>query len=82
MSTRACNLEKKWRKCLRCGKKMKTDRCHRTCPRCRDDNTNRFERKAVKVATSGKRWDGEADPDFLDDDPEAAMLADLLGDAS
>ena len=35
LSIRQANIQKKWLTCLRCGRKMKTDRCHRLCRRCR-----------------------------------------------
>lgn len=34
-SIRQANIQKKWLTCLRCGRKMKIDRCHRLCRRCR-----------------------------------------------
>ena len=35
MTVKQANAQKKWLSCLRCGKKMWTDRCHRFCRRCR-----------------------------------------------
>ncbi len=34
MSVRELNAEKRPRRCLRCGKAMWTDRCHRICTKC------------------------------------------------
>ena len=34
MTIREANCQKKWMTCLRCGRRMYTDRCHRTCRRC------------------------------------------------
>ena len=34
MSLRRDNLKKKWLSCLKCGKKIWTDRCHRVCQTC------------------------------------------------
>ena len=34
MRTRERNVDMKWRPCLRCGRKMWTDRNHRLCRRC------------------------------------------------
>jgi len=35
MTIKERNLQKKWLTCLRCGKRIWTDRCHRFCRRCR-----------------------------------------------
>ncbi|MDA0837234.1 MAG: hypothetical protein O3B01_19985 [Planctomycetota bacterium] len=35
MTVRELNAEKKLLSCLKCGKAFKTDRCHRTCTRCK-----------------------------------------------
>jgi len=34
MTVRQADKKKKWLNCLRCGRKMWTDRCHRICRRC------------------------------------------------
>ena len=34
MSTREENLKKRKLPCLKCGREMHTDRCHRVCRRC------------------------------------------------
>lgn len=44
MSIRERNLEKLWLTCIRCGRRMWTDRCHRTCPRCRKIDDCRGQR--------------------------------------
>ena len=38
MSIRETNALKFMRRCLKCGKPMWTDRCHRICPKCAHDN--------------------------------------------
>lgn len=38
MSIRESNSVKSLRRCLKCGKTMWTDRCHRVCPKCSHDN--------------------------------------------
>ena len=35
MTIKEANTERKWLPCLRCGRSMWTDRCHRVCRRCR-----------------------------------------------
>ena len=35
MSIRQLNTEKKLFRCLKCGRQFRTDRCHRTCARCK-----------------------------------------------
>jgi len=37
-SIRRHDTKKKWFRCLRCGRRIWTDRCHRFCPRCTDTN--------------------------------------------
>ena len=37
-STRRLNLVKKWFRCLKCGGRMFTDRCHRICRKCHQRN--------------------------------------------
>ena len=80
MTTRKANLEKKWRKCLRCGRKLFSDRCHRTCVRCRDDNSNRFERKPLRVAGTGKTWNGLDDLSLHEDIPLLMAVAEEFED--
>jgi len=38
MSVRETNKQRKWLRCLKCGRKMLTDRCHRICKRCSEEN--------------------------------------------
>lgn len=49
MSIRKANSQKRSRRCLKCGKKMYTDRCHRLCPKCGHQNERLLE---GRVATS------------------------------
>lgn len=35
MTVRELNTQKKMFRCLKCGKYFRTDRCHRTCPKCK-----------------------------------------------
>jgi len=35
MTIKERNVQKKWLTCIRCGKRIWTDRCHRYCRRCR-----------------------------------------------
>ena len=42
-------LEKKWRRCLKCNRKVFTDCGHRLCAKCRDDNQNLYEPRVVRV---------------------------------
>ena len=49
MSTRQANAMKRTRRCLRCGKPMWTDRCHRICPTCAHKNEGLLE---VRVGMS------------------------------
>lgn len=45
MSMRLDNLEKKWRPCLKCGRKVWTDRGHRLCGKCAKGNVREGSRK-------------------------------------
>lgn len=45
MSMRHDNLKKKWRPCLRCGRKVWTDRGHRFCRKCSKENARDGSRK-------------------------------------
>ena len=38
MTTRQANLTKTLRRCLKCGREMRTDRCHRLCVPCATAN--------------------------------------------
>lgn len=38
MSVRQANALKRTRRCLKCGRLMWTDRCHRICKKCRRRN--------------------------------------------
>jgi len=74
MTTRGLNREKKWRRCLKCGRKMWTDRCHRLCLRCREENHNQFERKVLQLA-----WVSRGRPERDSDDADADAELDLMG---
>ncbi len=39
---RKLDLKKKWFRCLRCGRRIWTDLCHRFCSRCSDANSGLF----------------------------------------
>ena len=41
--------EKKWRRCLKCNRKVFTDCNHRLCAKCRDDNESLYEPRVVRV---------------------------------
>ena len=49
MTARESNLEKKRRRCLKCNRRITSDRCHRLCARCRDDNAGTFERTPLHI---------------------------------
>ena len=38
MTMREANRHKKWLNCLKCGRRIYTDRCHRICPKCHQKN--------------------------------------------
>jgi len=59
-SPRDKNLEKKWRRCLKCGRKLWTDCCHRLCSKCTEENQSKYEPRVFHIA----------EDDF--DDPDAA----------
>ncbi|MBI2190761.1 MAG: hypothetical protein HYU36_02100 [Planctomycetes bacterium] len=52
MSTRDANRTKKWRTCLKCGRRLYTDRCHRICPKCHQKNENEGRIRRVGIGTS------------------------------
>jgi hypothetical protein len=81
MTTRTCNLKKKWRRCLKCGRKMHTDRCHRLCLRCREENLNHPEIHVLQlVGVDRKAYRAEAEQLEVDSDLDLIAMADLLGD--
>jgi len=47
MTTRQANLAKQPRNCLKCGKTMLTDRCHRICAKCAHTNEGLLEERAA-----------------------------------
>lgn len=53
MSIRDANRVKKRLTCLRCGRPMWTDRCHRICPRCRRRRAEEPVRRPVSVWLPG-----------------------------
>jgi hypothetical protein len=48
MSIRESNGVKSRRQCLKCGKEMFTDRCHRICPKCAHEN-ERYARGQITL---------------------------------
>jgi len=58
MSLRKLNLKKKWRPCLKCGRKMMTDRCHRICRSCRLSNAGLVRRSGAMSPVSVGGFDG------------------------
>jgi len=46
MSIRELNAAKRTMRCLKCGKAMMTDRCHRICTKCSHTNEGLVENKA------------------------------------
>ena len=55
MSVREANLAKSARRCLKCGKVMWTDRCHRLCVACGHSNEALLEER-VSVTRDVLRW--------------------------
>ena len=49
MSIREANKTKKKLSCLRCGRGMWTDRCHRVCARCHRRNMDEPVRRPVNI---------------------------------
>jgi len=49
MSIRELDTAKKWFRCLRCGRKIWTDRCHRFCSRCADANANVINVSTIRM---------------------------------
>ena len=39
MTMREANRIKKWMNCLKCDRRLFTDRCHRICPKCHQKNS-------------------------------------------
>jgi cytochrome c-type biogenesis protein CcmH/NrfF len=66
MSIREANALKGSRRCLKCGKTMWTDRCHRICPKCSHANEHLMENRATlaqdllqvvrQLPSGGSRW--------------------------
>jgi uncharacterized Zn finger protein (UPF0148 family) len=50
MSIREANSMKETRDCLKCGKPMWTDRCHRICPKCAHENEGISDTRATVTA--------------------------------
>ena len=58
---RSDNLQKKWRPCLKCGRRIWTDRCHRFCGKCANINRRAgVQKKVFRVPNEAK-----ADPSFM-----------------
>lgn len=55
MSIREANLAKGARRCLKCGKVMWTDRCHRICVACSHSNEGLAEDRAL-IADELRPW--------------------------
>ena len=53
MSLRQDNVSKKWRPCLKCGRRILTDRCHRFCRKCTRGN-NRVGTQKTAFHVSGE----------------------------
>ncbi len=54
MTMREANRSKKYLGCLKCGRKMYTDRCHRICPKCHQKNSKEGRiRRAAVMSNSG-----------------------------
>lgn len=51
MSIKDANAVKKLRPCLRCGKAMHTDRCHRICRKCHRRNNAQHEKSTVRISS-------------------------------
>jgi len=55
MTAREANLVKQTRRCLKCGRMMWTDRCHRICVKCGHENDGLLEDKA-SVGDDVRHW--------------------------
>lgn len=65
MSTREANRTKKWLNCLRCGRKLFTDRCHRICPKCHQKNEQEGHIRLVETAVIRRKvYDDWMVPEF------------------
>lgn len=54
MTMREANRSKKLLGCLKCGRTMYTDRCHRICPKCHQKNSKEGRiRQTASVAGFG-----------------------------
>jgi uncharacterized OB-fold protein len=51
MTMREANRSKKYFGCLKCGRKMYTDRCHRICPKCHQKNSKEGRIRQAAVMT-------------------------------
>lgn len=56
MTIKDANAVKKWRSCLRCGKMMLTDRCHRICKKCHRRNNATHDKDRVRVSSSRSKY--------------------------
>ena len=80
MTIRRSNLKKKWRRCLKCGRKMHTDRCHRLCVRCREENLNHPELHVLQLVGIDRRLKRLDLPELdADSDFDLMAMADLFG---
>ena len=61
MSIRERNQKRRWRPCLKCGRSMHTDRCHRLCRRCRAENEHlgRCRRVSIPDEMARNRLDSD-----------------------
>ena len=62
MTIREANRVKKHRSCLRCGRAMWTDRCHRICRKCRRRDMGEPVRRplSIRLYASGDHARAEA----------------------
>ena len=65
MSVRDANRRRRWRPCLKCGRMMHTDRCHRICKRCNEENQYVGRFRLLRQLDSVHKHVGDdiADPD-------------------
>jgi len=56
MNVREMNRTKKWLTCLKCGRSVYTDRCHRICPKC--DQKNSKEGRIRQISLNSNRGVG------------------------
>ncbi len=55
MTVKEANEVKKHRPCLRCGRMMFTDRCHRICKKCHRRNAAQHVKDRVRIACARSR---------------------------